>query len=207
MDLFHKLIELIDKNSSTIPEGDYIELCDTMKQLRDKVKPPSFLDQSIPMWMFDETNQRSPVYEPTNTHRSHDSFNWGSPVYEPTHELPSDPVTTAQRDREQDGDPSDYADSLIGHRPYPETATQREQEQLHQRWGIGGAGELPSDPDTAAQRDREQFHQHWREVHEEVMYPGLNQFLNELHEEWSEPGSYYPPPMQTMQDVVAMEVD
>tara|TARA_B110000914_G_scaffold67952_1_gene59348 strand:- start:626 stop:979 length:354 start_codon:yes stop_codon:yes gene_type:complete len=72
MDLFHKLIELIDKNSANIPEGDYIELCDTMKQLRDKVKPPSFLDQSIPMWMFDETNQRSPVYEPTNTQRSQD---------------------------------------------------------------------------------------------------------------------------------------
>ena len=179
MDLFHKLIELIDKNSSTIPEGDYIELCDTMKQLRDKVKPPSFLDQSIPMWMFDETNQRSPVYEPTNTHRSHDSFNWGSPVYEPTHELPSDPVTTAQRDREQDGDPSDYADSLIGHRPYPETATQREQEQLHQHW-------------------RE------RSGDEEVMYPGLNNYLQELDEEWTEhvePGAYYPPQTETTSTV------
>ncbi len=107
MDLFHKLIELIDKNSSTIPEGDYIELCDTMKQLRDKVKPPSFLlDQNDPMTLGDED--------------------------------------------------------------------------------------------------------------EEVMYPGLNQFLNELHEEWSdpvEPGSYYPPPRQTMHDdttvaeAVMMDVD
>jgi hypothetical protein len=72
--------------------------------------------------------------------------------------------------------------------------------------------ELPSDPDTAAQRDREQFHQHWRERSgdEEVMYPGLHEFLQQLDEEWSdpvEPGSYYPPPRQTMQDVVAMEVD
>lgn len=58
MDLFHKLIELIDKNSSTIPEGDYIELCDTIKQLRDKVKPPSFLlDQNDPMTLGDEDEE------------------------------------------------------------------------------------------------------------------------------------------------------
>ena len=194
---------LVDKNSGNIPEGDYLELCDTIQALREQVKPPSFLDQSIPMWRYDETNQRPPVFQPTHVVPITD----GQPHEWMDDSMPSDPVTAAQRDREQDGDPSDYADSLIGHRPYPETATQREQEQLHQRWGIGGAGELPSDPDTAAQRDREQFHQHWREVHEEVMYPGLNQFLNELHEEWSEPGSYYPPPRQTMQDVVAMEVD
>jgi hypothetical protein len=50
MDLFHKIIDLIDKNSSTIPEGDYLELCDTIKKLRDKVKPPSFLlDQNEPL--------------------------------------------------------------------------------------------------------------------------------------------------------------
>ena len=144
MDLFHKLIELVDKNSDKIPEGDYINMCDTIKQLRDKVKPPSFLlDQNIPL------------------------------TYEPTHDILNGLIP--------DGQPRDWMDN-----------------------------ELPSDPDTAAQRDREQLHQHWREVHEEVMYPGLNQFLNELHEEWSdpvEPGSYYPPPMQTMQDVVAMEVD
>ncbi len=194
---------LVDKNSGNIPEGDYLQLCNTIQELREHVKPPSFLDQSIPMWRYDETNQRPPVFQPTHVVPITD----GQPHEWMDDSMPSDPVTAAQRDREQDGDPSDYADSLIGHRPYPETATQREQEQLHQRWGIGGAGELPSDPDTAAQRDREQFHQHWREVHEEVMYPGLNQFLNELHEEWSEPGSYYPPPRQTMQDVVAMEVD
>ena len=202
MDLFHKIMALVDKNSGNIPEGDYLQLCDTIQELREQVKPPSFLiDQNRPM-------QRS----------GYDSFNWGPPVFQPTHVVP---IT--------DGDPSDYADSLIGHRPYPETATQREQEQLHQRWGIGGTGELPSDPDTAAQRDREQFHQQWREGNgdeegrypglneflqwregngdEEDRYPGLNEFLRELHEEWSEPGSYYPPPMQTMQDVVAMEVD
>ena len=150
MDLFHKLIELVDKNSDKIPEGDYINMCDTIKQLRDKVKPPSFLlDQNRPL------------------------------TYEPTHDILNGLIP--------DGQPRDWMDN-----------------------------ELPSDPDTAAQRDREQLHQHWREVHEEVMYPGLNQFLNELHEEWSdpvEPGSYYPPPRQTMHDgttvaeVVMMDVD
>ena len=50
MDLVHKIIDLVDKNSSVIPEGDYLELCDTIKKLRDKVKPPSFLiDQTEPM--------------------------------------------------------------------------------------------------------------------------------------------------------------
>jgi hypothetical protein len=105
MDLFHKIVDLIDKNSSVIPEGDYLELCDTIKELRDKVKPPSFLlDQNEPLWETD--------YDPERD---------GPPVYEPT---------------------------------------------------------LPSYPDTTAQRDRE--------LDEEVMYPGLNQFLQELHEEWTD---------------------
>ena len=113
MDLFHKILNLIDKNSSVIPEGDYLELCDTIKKLRDKVKPPSFLiDQNEPL--------RETGYDPERD---------GPPVYEQT---------------------------------------------------------LPSDPDTAAQRDREQLHQRWRELDEEVMYPGLNQFLRELHEEWTD---------------------
>ena len=50
MDLFHKVINLIDKNSSVIPEGDYLELCDTIKELREKVQPPPFLiDENEPM--------------------------------------------------------------------------------------------------------------------------------------------------------------
>ena len=141
---------LVDKNSGNIPEGDYLQLCDTIQELREHVKPPSFLDQSIPMWRYDETNQRPPVFQPTHVV----------------------PIT--------DGQPHEWMDDS-----------------------------LPSDPDTAAQRDREQFHQQWRERSgdEEVMYPGLHEFLQQLDEEWSEPGAYYPPPMQTMQDVVAMEVD
>ena len=136
-------MELVDKNSDKIPEGDYLELCDTIHELRQQVKPPSFLlDQNQPLWMGDE----APTYRPTL------------------------PVT--------DGQPRDWMDD-----------------------------ELPSDPDTAAQRDREQFHQHWREVHEEVAYPGLHEFLQQLDEEWSEPGAYYPPPRQTMQEAVMMDVD
>ena len=157
MDLFHKLMELVDKNTDVIPEGDYLEFCDTIQELREHVKPPSFLDQTIPMWRYDETNQRPPVYEPT-----HDILNGPIP----------------------DGQPRDWMDD-----------------------------ELPSDPDTAAQRDREQFHQEWRERSgdEEVRYPGLYQFLNELHEEWSEsvePGAYYPPQDgNTVSEVTMMEVD
>ena len=70
MDLFHKIIDLIDKNSNTIPEGDYLELCDTIKKLRDKVKPPSFLiDQNEPLRETDYDPERDgpPVYEPTTT--------------------------------------------------------------------------------------------------------------------------------------------
>ena len=136
MDLFHKIMALVDKNSDKIPEGDYLELCDTIHELRRQVKPPSFLlDQNQPL-----------MYAPMT-----------------------------------DGQPHDWMDN-----------------------------ELPSDPDTAAQRAREELRQRWRELDEEVMYPGLNQFLQDLHEEWSdpvEPGAYYPPPRQAMQDVVAMEVD
>ena len=130
-------MELVDKNSDKIPEGDYLELCDTIHELRRQVKPPSFLlDQNQPLLMGDE----APTYRPTL------------------------PVT--------DGQPRDWMDD-----------------------------ELPSDPDTAAQRAREQIRQQWRDLNEEVMYPGLNQFLQELHEEWSdpvEPGAYYPPPTQGM---------
>jgi len=125
-------MELVDKNSDKIPEGDYLELCDTIHELRRQVKPPSFLlDQNQPL-----------MYAPMT-----------------------------------DGQPPEWIEDS-----------------------------LPSDLDTAAQRSREQLQQRWRELDEEVMYPGLNQFLQELHEEWSatdtmspvEPGAYYPPPRQGM---------
>ena len=68
MDLFHKIQSLVDKNSDKIPEGDYLELCNTIKDLRDKVKPPRFLlDQNQPLTMSDYDPERDgpPVYEPT----------------------------------------------------------------------------------------------------------------------------------------------
>jgi len=143
MDLFHKIMELVDKNSDKIPEGDYLELCDTIHELRRQVKPPSFLlDQNQPL-----------MYAPMT-----------------------------------DGQPPEWIEDP-----------------------------LPSDPDTAAQRSREQLQQRWRELEEEVMYPGLNQFLQELHEEWSatdsiepvEPGAYYPPPSDgtTVAEVSMMDID
>ena len=153
MDLFHKIMALVDKNSGNIPEGDYLQLCNTIQELREHVKPPSFLDQTRPTWISEHDPERD-----------------GPPIYEPTHDILNGPIP--------DGQPRDWMDD-----------------------------ELPSDPDTAAQRDREQFHQHWREVHEEVAYPGLHEFLQQLDEEWSEPGSYYPPPRQTMQEAVMMDVD
>ena len=39
MDLFHKLIDLVDKNAERIPEGEYVELCNVIKDIRQKVKP------------------------------------------------------------------------------------------------------------------------------------------------------------------------
>ena len=37
MELFHKIMELVDKNVEHIPEGDYLQLCDTIQQLRQRV--------------------------------------------------------------------------------------------------------------------------------------------------------------------------
>ncbi len=141
MDLFHKIMALIDKNSGNIPEGDYLQLCDTIHALREHVKPPSFLDQSTPMLVSDHDPERD-----------------GPLIYEPT------------RTRQLDWAP----------------------QQLPYMW-------MDDNHDTATQSDR------LTGDDEEVMYPGLNQFLHELHEEWSdpvEPGAYYPPPRQGMhQDV------
>ena len=81
MDLFHKLIELVDKNSSVIPEGDYLELCDTIKQIRDKVKPPSFLlDQNRPMSLHDETEREEVMYPGLNEFIQELDAEWSDPV-------------------------------------------------------------------------------------------------------------------------------
>jgi len=58
MDKFHKLMALIDKNSDAIPDGDYLEMSNLVKDLWEKVKPPGFLiDQNEPVTM--------PVFFPT----------------------------------------------------------------------------------------------------------------------------------------------
>ena len=148
---------LVDKNSESIPEGDYLQLCDTIQELREYVKPPSFLDQTRPTWIsdYDPESDEPLRYEPTRVHLN-------GPI--------------------PDGQPHDWLDD-----------------------------ELPSDPDTATQRDQEELHQRWRELDEEDRYPGLNAFLHELHAEWTEPvepGAYYPPhDGTTVAEVVMMDVD
>lgn len=72
MDKFHQLLELVDKNANTIPEGDYIEICNILREIHEKVKPPSFLlDQNEPMQM--------PTYEPTQTIPSYEPIRLMSP--------------------------------------------------------------------------------------------------------------------------------
>ncbi|AFC35134.1 hypothetical protein OtV6_226c [Ostreococcus tauri virus RT-2011] len=68
MDLFHKLIDLVDKNAERIPEGDYVEMCNVIRDLRERVRPPSFLlDQNEPLWItdYDPARDGPPVYVPT----------------------------------------------------------------------------------------------------------------------------------------------
>lgn len=68
MDLFHKLIDLVDKNAERIPEGDYVDICNTIKELRERVKPPRFLiDQNQPLWItdYDPARDGPPIYVPT----------------------------------------------------------------------------------------------------------------------------------------------
>jgi len=59
MEQLRKLMELVDKNVGTIPEGDYIEMCNYMKAIHDLVNEPRRLryepsiylgyDTSVPM--------------------------------------------------------------------------------------------------------------------------------------------------------------
>lgn len=61
MDKFHSLMALIDKNAEVLPDGDYLEIANLIKEIRDKVKPPSFLlDQNEPMTM-----PQMPQYSPS----------------------------------------------------------------------------------------------------------------------------------------------
>ena len=37
MDKFHELLELVDKNATRIPEGDYIKMCNIIKHIHKSV--------------------------------------------------------------------------------------------------------------------------------------------------------------------------
>ena len=48
--MFHKLQGLVDKVAELIPEGDYVEICNVIMEIREQVRPPWFLvDQNEPM--------------------------------------------------------------------------------------------------------------------------------------------------------------
>jgi hypothetical protein len=58
MDKFHQLLELVDRNANMIPEGDYIQMCNIIKEIHEKVKPPHFLlDQNEPIRMMTPQEQ------------------------------------------------------------------------------------------------------------------------------------------------------
>lgn len=64
MDFFHKLIELVDKNAERIPEGDYVEMCNVIKDIRGKVKPLRFFrEQSTPVRVMSLDEIRSYLEE------------------------------------------------------------------------------------------------------------------------------------------------
>ena len=98
---------LVDKNSGNIPEGDYLQLCNTIQELREHVKPPSFLDQTRPTWISEHDPERD-----------------GPPIYEPTHGILNGPIP--------DGQPRDWMDDELP--SDPDTAAQRDREQFHQHW-------------------------------------------------------------------------
>ena len=51
--MFHKLQGLVDKVAELIPEGDYVEICNTVMAIREQVRPPWFLvDQNEPCLLY-----------------------------------------------------------------------------------------------------------------------------------------------------------
>lgn len=66
MDHFNKLMELFDKVSPLIPEGDYIEMCDTLKALRESSMshPPTLVYEPTIVSLY---ISEAPPYVPMNT--------------------------------------------------------------------------------------------------------------------------------------------
>ena len=99
MDLFHKLIDLVDKNAERIPEGDYVDICNTIKELRERVRPPSFLlDQNDPLWVTDGP----PVYVPTTPGQPQEWIDQDSGLNEFLQELHEEWSRTDNGDENED---------------------------------------------------------------------------------------------------------
>ena len=97
MDKFHTLMDLIDKNAEVIPNGDYLEIANLIKEIRDKVKPPSFLlDQNEPMTM--------PEYEPTSDMHQNVTIDLSALHADWTNER----YTDYNEDEDEDEDVSDH---------------------------------------------------------------------------------------------------
>lgn len=97
MDKFHTLMALIDKNAEVLPNGDYLEMANLLKEIRDKVKPPSFLlDQNEPMTMSE--------YEPTSGVHQSVTIDLSALHTEWTNERYADYDEDDDDDEDEDGD-------------------------------------------------------------------------------------------------------
>jgi hypothetical protein len=77
MDLFHKIIELVDKNSDKIPEGDYLQLCDTLKTLHKQVTSPPKLkpvEQDITLLVIPGLDERERILRFVDTDEERDEL-------------------------------------------------------------------------------------------------------------------------------------
>lgn len=63
MEHYNKLMELIDKVSPLIPEGDYIQMCDALKSIKDSPMPHSSLLRYEPTVVSTYVPE-SPPYSP-----------------------------------------------------------------------------------------------------------------------------------------------
>jgi hypothetical protein len=77
MDLFHKIMELVDKNADKIPEGGYLELCGAIKALREQVMPPPKLkpiEQDITFLVIPGLGERERILRFVDTDEERDEL-------------------------------------------------------------------------------------------------------------------------------------
>jgi hypothetical protein len=69
MEHSNKLMELIDKVSPLIPEGDYIQMCDILKSLRESLmsRPPPLIYEPVVLSLYIPD---IPPYEPMDRESS-----------------------------------------------------------------------------------------------------------------------------------------